>query len=119
MPHFMLILYRTKEMQERLANFTDEDMQQAGRRYQEWAAGLQSRDQYLGGASLAPAQGKVLNGAAGEMQIMDGPFSETKELVGGYFLITADSYDHACEITRTCPQLGFGGAVEIRQVDGL
>jgi len=46
---------------------------------------------------------------------MDGPYTETKEIVGGYFLIEADSYDHAIELSRDCPHFDFG-SIEIREL---
>ena len=47
----------------------------------------------------------------------DGPYSETKEVLGGYFTIEAASYDQAIERLRDCPHLLFGGTIELRQVD--
>ena len=45
------------------------------------------------------------------------PYSESKELLGGYYMIEADNYDKAVELARDCPQLEFGGTIEVRQVD--
>ena len=46
-----------------------------------------------------------------------GPYSESKELLGGYYMIEADTYDKAVELARDCPQLEYGGTIEVRQVD--
>jgi hypothetical protein len=46
--------------------------------------------------------------------VTDGPFAETKEALGGYYLIEARDLDHALEIAKLCPAL-FGG-VEVRPI---
>ena len=46
--------------------------------------------------------------------VTDGPFTETKEAIGGYYLIEAPDLDHALEIGKLCPAR-FGG-VEVRPV---
>ena len=46
--------------------------------------------------------------------VVDGPFAEAKDLVGGYLLVTADNLDDAAELARGCPILEVDGAVEIR-----
>ena len=46
-------------------------------------------------------------------------YSETKEIVGGYFQIRAASYEEAVEIAEGCPHLEFGGSIEIREIDAV
>ena len=48
--------------------------------------------------------------------MIDGPFPETKEIIGGYFVIEAVDYDEAVELAKSCPHIDFG-RIEIRQVD--
>ena len=55
------------------------------------------------------------NGAG--MSVTDGPFNETKEVIGGYFTIRADSWDEAVRIAESCPHLENNGMVEIRQIE--
>ena len=47
-----------------------------------------------------------------------GPFAEAKELVGGYFIVTAASLDEATLLAEQCPLLAFGMTVEVRPVAG-
>lgn len=61
--------------------------------------------------------GRVVSGARGET-VVDGPFLEAKEAIGGYFLLTVDSLDEATEIARNCPNLKNGMVVEVRPVSG-
>ena len=55
----------------------------------------------------------------GELRVLDGPFSETKEIIGGYFAIQAEDYDEAVRLAEGCPHLDYGGLIELRQVDAL
>jgi hypothetical protein len=50
----------------------------------------------------------------GETLVADGPFAETKEVFGGYFLMDADDLDGAIEIAARIPAARMGGVVEIR-----
>jgi hypothetical protein len=50
----------------------------------------------------------------GEASVVDGPFSEAKEMIGGFFLLTCDSKDQAIAIARECPAAGWA-TVEVRE----
>ena len=52
----------------------------------------------------------------GQALTTDGPFADTKEVFGGYFLVEADDLDAALEVAVRIPAARFGGAVEIRPV---
>ncbi len=93
--------------------YSPEEAQQAVQKYIAWARKLREEGRLKGGDELQ-ANGRILKKQAG--QIVDGPFAETKESVGGYFLIEADNYDHAVAITRECPTFDHGGWVEIRAI---
>ena len=60
-------------------------------------------------------EGKVVSGADGRL-VVDGPFAESKEAIGGYFLIAVADFDEAVAIAKQCPGLKYGAAVEIRPV---
>ena len=49
----------------------------------------------------------------------DGPFVESKEIVGGYSIVQADTIDAAAELAKGCPALLSGGKVEVRPLAGL
>ena len=51
----------------------------------------------------------------GRTQVVDGPFAETKEILGGYNLIEADSLDEAVKIAQEFPWIGTG-SIEVRPV---
>lgn len=108
MPDFMLLLQGGD-----YEDLSPEQMQRVVQQYIDWAAKLRKRGILKGGDELK-SSGRVLIG--GEGGITDGPFTESKEAVGGYFLIEAADYDAAVEITRECPALQHNGRVEIRQI---
>ena len=70
-----------------------------------------------GADKLRDEPGKIVRRKRGELHVTDGPYSETKELLGGYFIIEADSYEQAIERSRDCPHLEYDGTIEIREVE--
>jgi hypothetical protein len=60
------------------------------------------------------AKGVRVRFGSGKSTVTDGPFTETKEVLGGYYLIDARDLDHALEIARLCPAK-YGG-VEVRPI---
>ena len=52
----------------------------------------------------------------GETLTTDGPFAETKEYLGGFYLIEADNLDEAIEVAAKIPVARTGGAIEVRPV---
>jgi hypothetical protein len=64
------------------------------------------------GGKLRPA-GRVVTAT----QVMDGPFAETKEVVAGFMVIAAESYEQAIEVARQCPGvMRPGTSIEIREI---
>ena len=71
----------------------------------------------LGGAQLHPAETATtvrVNG--GGTLTTDGPFAETKEALGGYYLVDAPDIDEAIALAARIPAARLGGAVEVRPV---
>jgi hypothetical protein len=89
-----------------------EEMQKALEKYIGWSQKATNAGFLRGSHRLAEDTGKVIRGA----KVTDGPYSETKEILGGYFLIEADSYDQAVQRSLDHPHLEYGGTIEIRQV---
>ena len=51
--------------------------------------------------------------------VTDGPFAESKELVGGYFIVNAKDLDDAVALTKDYPDFIFNGKVQIRPVQKM
>ena len=63
-----------------------------------------------------PADATTVRVQDGKLLTTDGPFAETKESIGGWFVIEADDLDGALEVAATVPAARLGGAIEIRPV---
>jgi hypothetical protein len=64
------------------------------------------------GGEIVPQHGTFLN-EGGELRVHDGPYADTREQLGGYFIIDARNMDEAIEWARRCPAAQWG-AIEIR-----
>jgi hypothetical protein len=91
------------------------EIQEVLRQYIAWATRLRNEGRMLGGNELGPG-GKVIRKAGGELRVTDGPYVETRETVGGFFLIEAEDEEAAVRIAAECPGLARGGAVEVREI---
>jgi hypothetical protein len=91
-----------------------EEMQQVASQWMTWFNGLKDQGKVTAGAPLE-AEGKIVSGKGGRI-VADGPFAESKEAIGGYFLLNVDSFDEAVSIAQNCPGLSYGVKVEVRPV---
>jgi hypothetical protein len=66
------------------------------------------------GRLQATATARTVRDAGGKNVILDGPFAETKEVLGGYYLVTCRDRDEAVAIAARNPKLPFGGSIEVR-----
>ena len=70
-----------------------------------------------GGAELEPVTtATTVRVADGRTLTTDGPFAETKEALGGFYLYEADNLDDAIEVAARIPAARFGGAIEVRPI---
>ena len=77
---------------------------------------LQSSGKYLGGDQLQPrATASVIRVRDGKPLVTDGPFAETREQIGGFFLIDVSNIDEAVSVAGQIPSARTG-AIEIRPV---
>ena len=67
-----------------------------------------------GGQPLGP-ESRMISGKSGRT-VADGPFAESKEAVGGFLQIGADSLDEAVAIAKSAPMVDFGVTIEVRPV---
>ena len=108
MPDFML-LFRGGEADRK----SPEEMQQIVQRYIAWVRDLRQKGSYKAGDELQP-NGRIVSSDKG--RLLDGPFVETKDAIGGYFLIEAANYEEAVAVAKASPNLENGGWVEVRQI---
>jgi hypothetical protein len=85
-------------------------------RYVAWRQKIQQNGRKVEGHKLTDGQGRVMRGAAGATKVTDGPYAEAREVIGGLFIVEANSYEEVVELSKDCPHLDFG-SIEIREVD--
>ena len=86
-------------------------------KWMQWMGDLTKEGKFIGAQPLNQT-GKQVTGQ--KKIITDGPYMEGKEMVGGYLMLKADSYDEAVGIAKGCPILEFDdGTVEVREIQEL
>lgn len=88
-----------------------EEMQRAFEQYFAWT----KKPFVRGHEHLAEDTGKVIRSRGGVPRAADGPYSESKEVLAGFFVIEAASYDEAVARSMDHPHLAYG-TIEVRQV---
>ena len=116
MSTFLLLLHDLPDNP--FLKMSPEEMQREVARYGEWAGQMAAQGRLKGGEKLEDLTARHLTGNGSKMTITDGPFPETKEVIGGYFLLHADSYDEAVELAATCPHLDHG-RIEVRRIEPM
>ena len=109
-----LYLYRSTDTSRQDAMGTPERAQQSMQRWMAWMNDLDKKGHLKDRGQPLERTGKVIRGQ--QKTVTDGPFTEAKDLVGGFTLVEARDIDHAVELSRGCPILDGGGSVEVRPV---
>jgi hypothetical protein len=85
-------------------------------KYMAWGNHAQQAGVLVGSNKLVDDAGKIIRG---QKAVTDGPYSETKEVLGGYYLIEAANYDEAVRRCKDHPHLEHGGTIEVRQIEKI
>ena len=99
------------------AGMSPDEMQSVIQEYQAWSASIGKAGKLVGGHKLTDEGGRLLTGWGEEFSVTDGPWAETKEVIGGLFHISAADYGEAARLAASCPHLKYGGRIELRRVD--
>jgi hypothetical protein len=91
-----------------------EEMQETMQKWMAWFKQLADQGHIKAIGQALEHTGKVVKGK--QKMVIDGPFAETKEIVGGYTLVEARDLDQAVELSKGCPIFEVDGAVEVRPV---
>ncbi len=97
-------------------NQSPEEWQAQMHKWYQWITSLQQKGTYVSGDPLQAA-GKQLSGTA--KVLTDGPYTEAKEVVGGYLVVLANDIDHAVEIAKDCPIFEENGHLEVRPIQKM
>lgn len=110
MEEFLLIFRRdviTRENQP-----SPEQMQKQVKQWQDWFGRLTAENKLSRPPQRWDRDGKVVRA---DKHVINGPYAEIKESIGGMIFVRAADYHEAAEIAKTCPVLEVGGNVEIRK----
>jgi hypothetical protein len=107
---YMLLIYANRQA------LDESEREECYRESAELAQRLDSAGQYLAAAPLHPTStASSVQVRAGKRLVTDGPFAETREQLGGYFLIDAKDLDEAIAVAAQIPTAHWG-TVEVRPV---
>jgi hypothetical protein len=110
-----LFLFRGGDME--YLHQSPENWQAHMQKWMEWMGSLQQEGKLVGAQPLGNT-GKIVKG--NKKLVTDGPFMEGKEMVAGYLICRAGTYDEAVSICKGCPILEFNdGSVEVREIQEL
>lgn len=101
-----------------LESLSQEEQQAIGEGHQKFIDEITESGEMLSTHALGdPSQSTTIRGTGGKPQVTDGPFAETKEFMGGYYLLDVESKERAIELAQKIPDAGIDGlALELRPV---
>ena len=108
-----LYLYRMTAAAGQAAMGTPEQAQQSMQRWMKWLGDLDAKGHVKDRGQPLERNGKVVRG---QKAVTDGPYTEAKDLVGGYTIVEAKDISEAAEISKGCPIFERSGFVEVRPV---
>ena len=116
MPQYLVSVWHDEPYDD--IDFNSPDMQRIVAQVNEVNASLEKAGAWVFAAGLRPASSATVVRAsgAGDVSMTDGPYAETKEQLGGFFIVEAKDLDEAVELASKMPHLQDGGAVEIRPI---
>ena len=114
MAKFLILARGTGEAYKHLS---PQEMQQVIQKYMAWTEELRKAGRLLQGEKLREG-GRVVRGVNGQMIVTDGPFVESKEILGGFWLVEASSYEQIQQDVARNPHLR-AGSLEIREIEDM
>jgi len=111
MQEFLLVFRRNAVTPEPVPS--PEQLQSTMKAWQDWMGNIAAQNKLVSSGNRLGSDGKVLK--KGNV-VTNGPYVETKEAIGGYMLLRAESLDEAAELSRSCPIFAMEGSLEIRSL---
>lgn len=116
MTKYLLLLHETPAQ---YASMSPADMAAIIERYSAWAARLAERGRLVQGEKLVDEGGRHLRRGAAGVVATDGPYAEAKDVIGGFFIIEAESQAEAQRLADDCPHLHGDNWIEVRAIDTM
>src|SRR4030095_3740268 len=105
-----IFLFRSPQIE--MQKLSPDQMQELMGKWSTWIQKLSDAERYRFGDRLSRENAKIVSDFGNV--ITDGPYIESKEIVGGYIIVQADTMDEAVEISKECPIYNIKGTVEVR-----
>ncbi len=116
---FMILIYSNPEFRQLWETLSDAQRVQFGRDHLRVTADIAEAGELITSEGLAdPASARTVSTRGGVLSVTDGPYSEVKEQVVGFYLVDCVSIDRAIEYAARIPDADYG-AVEVRPVADL
>jgi hypothetical protein len=112
MANFLFVYRGSNEVNPSL---TPEQMQEHMQKWGQWIGEAMAKGWMTNPGDALTPEGRLVDA---KKVVTDGPFVESKEVLGGFSIVQADSLDAAAELAKGCPGLLFGGKVEVRPLAG-
>jgi hypothetical protein len=113
MAKFLFVYRNTRES---YGTMSPEEAQQMMQKWSAWITEGLRQGWMVDGGDALKGEGRVLNP---KKLVSDGPFIESKEIVGGFSIVQANTIDAAVELAKGCPIFLRGGSVEVRPLQGF
>jgi hypothetical protein len=104
-----MLLYRNGEWYNRLSHA---ELQELINQNKAWFEKLTAQGKAKPGRALERT-GAIVSGVNGHI-VIDGPFAESKEAIGGYLVLDVETIEEAIAIAQSSPGLAYGGSIEVR-----
>lgn len=110
MKQFLLLLH---EDMANVSLLTAQEMEALANAHMDWANTLAAAGHLVAGDGLQE-QAVLITGK--DCVVKDGPYLESKEIIGGYYVLKADNLESVIELAKGCPTHLYGGTTEIRPI---
>jgi hypothetical protein len=109
---YMLLIYDDEQLWSKMS---DEERGSIMGEYFAFTQDLRDKGAMVSGAPLQPTPtATAVRVREGEQLVTDGPFAETKEQLGGYYIVECANLDEAIEAAGKVPSVAIGGSIEVR-----
>lgn len=109
MNEFLIVIHR--DLSSKDASPSPEQMQQAIKPFQDWIGGIAAQNRLVSRPQRWDTDGRVVKK---DNAVINGPYAEIKESIGGVLIIKAENYEEAVDFAKGCPILQWGATVEVR-----
>ncbi|MGH7466638.1 MAG: YciI family protein [Longimicrobiales bacterium] len=118
MPKYLLVARDAGDWSKLAGAASPAEIQAIIDKYRAWSEKVAAQGKLLTGEKLRDGEGRVLKGQGKATRITDGPHSESKEIIGGFWILQAANYEEAVKLASDSPHLQFG-SLELRAIEEM